>query len=63
MSNEEHYFENLLSSGSDIKGDWNKNAISEERQKAIEICTDYVLYKIFFNREDYLKFCKERGDS
>ena len=40
----EHYFENLLDMGSDIKGEPNKNALSKEVQRAVEICADYVKY-------------------
>jgi hypothetical protein len=44
MSPIEHYFENLLDMGSDIKGEPNKNALSKEVQEAIEICADYIKY-------------------
>jgi hypothetical protein len=44
MSPIEHYFENLLDMGSDIKGDPNKNALSKEVQEAVEICADYIKY-------------------
>ena len=60
MSNEEHYFENLLYDGRDINYNPNKNAISKDNQRIIEMCADYVLYTIFFNREDFLEFIKER---
>ena len=40
----EHYFENLLDMGSDIKGEPNKNALSKEVQEAVEICADYIKY-------------------
>ncbi|MBP3889356.1 MAG: hypothetical protein J6F30_17160 [Cellulosilyticum sp.] len=46
MSPIEHYFENLLTMGSDIKGEPNKNALSREVQEAIEICADYVKYEL-----------------
>lgn len=61
MSNLEHYFENLLFYGQDIKGDWNKNTLTDAEQEAVRICADYVLYDIFLNRDDFLKFI--RGDS
>ena len=51
----EHYFENLLFEGEDIKGEPNKNALSKEEQNAVEICADYVLYSLFFNRENFLE--------
>jgi hypothetical protein len=44
MSPIEHYFENLLDMGSDIKGEPNKNALPKEVQEAIEICADYIKY-------------------
>jgi len=46
MSPIEHYFENLLTMGSDIKGEPNKNALSREVQEAVEICADYVKYDL-----------------
>ena len=63
MCNEEHYFENLLFHGEDCKDNCNKNSLTPEVQRAIEICADYVLYTLFVNREDFLKFVmkKERG--
>ncbi len=42
MSPIEHYFENLLTMGSDIKGEPNKNALSKEVQEAVEICAYYI---------------------
>lgn len=56
MSNLEHYFENLLYNGQDIKGDLNKNTLTEAEQEAVWICVNYVLYDIFLNRDDFLKF-------
>ena len=56
MSNLEHYFENLLFEGQDVNGDWNKNALTEAEQNAVWICANYVLYDIFRNRDDFLKF-------
>ena len=44
MSPIEHYFENLLTMGSDIKDKPNKNVLSKEVQEAIEICADYIKY-------------------
>lgn len=46
MSPIEHYFENLLDMGSDIKGEPNKNALPKEVQEAVEICADYVKYDL-----------------
>ena len=46
MSPIEHYFENLLTMGSDVKGEPNKSALSKEVQEAIEICATYVKLNI-----------------
>ena len=54
MSNEEHYFENLLYHGHDIKGNPNKNGLSKEVQKAIETCALYVLYDLYHGYEHFL---------
>lgn len=56
MSNLEHYFENLLFMGKDVNGDWNKNALTEEEQNAVEECAQYVLYSLFCGRDE-LKDC------
>lgn len=56
MSNLEHYFENLLYNGQDVKGDFNKNTLTEAEQAAVWICVNYVLYDIFLNRDDFLQF-------
>lgn len=59
MSNLEHYFENLLFDGRDIPGDWNKNALSEEQQKAVEECADYIVYGLFGDRGIFLRWLNE----
>lgn len=59
MSCEEHYFENLLFHGKDVKDNCNKNAISKEKQEAIEICANYVIYSLFEGREDFLSCFRE----
>ena len=68
MSPIEHYFENLLDIGSDIKGEPNKNALSKEVQEAIEICADYIKYTQFltknciackYDEEDNGEHCKK----
>ena len=59
MTCTEHYFENLLFYGEDVKGDWNKNALSEDAQEAVEECADYVLYTLFNGRDEFLKFVEE----
>ena len=61
MSNLEHYFENLLFEGQDIKGDLNKNTLSKEQQDAVWECANYVLFSLFPNRETFLRWIKERS--
>lgn len=58
MSNLEHYFENLLFDGCDCKGEPNKKALTKSEQEAVEICADYVIYSLFMNREEFLKFAR-----
>ena len=60
MSNEEHYFENLLFYGKDVTGNINKNSILKEKQEVIEMCANYVIYSLFYNREDFNNFLKQR---
>ena len=62
MSNEEHYFENLLYRDSDVFGECNKNALSKEVQEAIETCATYVKYTLFGcyeNAKEYLSKPRE----
>ena len=56
MSPTEHYFENLLTMGSDIKGEPNKNALSKEVQEAVETCASYIKFdaSISGNIEDII---------
>ena len=56
MSNVEHYFENLIFSGKDCKGEPNKNSLSKEVQEAVEECAQYILYSGLL-KENY----KEQG--
>jgi hypothetical protein len=58
MSNLEHYFENLLFYGKDIGGEWNKKYLTKEQQEAVEVCADYVVWTLFPNREEFLKFAE-----
>ena len=44
MSNVEHYFENLLLYGEDVKGNPNKKALSKEVRSAVEECVNYIKY-------------------
>lgn len=53
MTNLEHYFENLLYHGEDVKGEANKNALTEEQQKSVEQCAQYVIYSLFGTREHF----------
>ena len=62
MSNIEHYFENILYHGFDeTKNDVNKQGLSKSEQTAVEICALYVMYSLFYNREDFDNFLKEHG--
>ena len=56
MSNIEHYFENLLFHGRDCYGEPNKKSLTKLEQSTIEICADYVIYSLFGNRDDFLRF-------
>ena len=58
MSNLEHYFENLLFYGEDLKGNVNKNTLSAKEQRAVVICADYVIYGLFGNREQFLDWVR-----
>ena len=58
MTNLEHYFENLLYHGEDIKGEANKNALTEEQQKSVEQCAQYVIYSLFGTREHFNEWIK-----
>ena len=57
----EHYFENLLFEGKDVKDNCNKNELSEEQQEAVEMCAQYVLYSLFCNRQDFYDFIVQQG--
>lgn len=56
MSNLEHYFENLLFKGYDTKDNCNKNSLTHAQQEAVEICAQYVIYSIFYNRENFIEY-------
>lgn len=51
----EHYFENLLNHGEDIKGEPNKNALTKEQQEAVEQCAQYIKYV-------YCECCNRKSD-
>lgn len=59
MSNLEHYFENLLFNGEDCREDVNKNTLTKEKQEAVEICAQYVIWSIFDGREEFKNFIKQ----
>lgn len=57
----EHYFENLLFYGNDVRGDVNKENLTKDERRATEICADYVIYSLFGNREIFSEWVeKER---
>ena len=58
MSNLEHYFENLLYDGADVNGDVNKNALTADEQKAVEVCAQYVIYTLFGGRDELNRFLR-----
>jgi hypothetical protein len=60
MSCAEHYFENLLFDGQDIKGNLNKNELSEETEEAVRTCACYVIYTLFEGEEDFRNYLKEK---
>ena len=60
MSNEEHYFENLIHNGSDeIAGNYNRDHIKPEVRQAIETCYYYVVYNLFNTRENLDEFIED----
>ena len=59
MSNLEHYFENLLFYGRDVAGNYNCNELSSEQQDAVRECADYVIYSLFYGRDDFLRWAEE----
>ena len=59
MSNAEHYFENLLFQGRD-KDDVNKDKLSEIERETIEMCASYVIYSLFYDRDDFNDFISKR---
>lgn len=60
MSNEEHYFENLIRHGSDeIADNYNRNHIKPEVRQAIETYYYYVLFNIFHTKENLAEYLEE----
>ena len=64
MSNLEHYFENLLFHGEDVRGNVNKLALTPDEQQAVEVCAAYVTYTVFNGPEQLRKFleCYDESD-
>lgn len=63
MSREEHYFENLVNTGSDeCTGNANRDTISDETREIIEMCYDYIIRNVFHGREELEMHMKERED-
>ena len=60
MSNLEHYFENLLFDGHDVKDECNKKSLTEAEQKAVETCAIYVIYSLFGNRQEFLNWIRSK---
>ena len=52
MSTLEHYFENLLFHGEDCGGEPNKSSLTKEQQDAVFECYQYVLYNMFYDRDN-----------
>lgn len=60
MSNEEHYFENLIHHGSDeVASNCNRDNIKPEVREAIETCYYYVLFNIFRTKENLAEYLEE----
>ena len=63
MSREEHYFENLIFTGSDkCTGNANRNSIPVEIRETIEMCYDYVVMNIFGGKEEFKAYLNESED-
>lgn len=60
MSNIEHYFENLLYDGHDVKSNCNKNSLTAEQQQVVEICAQYVIFSLFGTRDVFKKWISDR---
>ena len=61
MSREEHYFENLIHTGSDeCAGNANRDTISDEIRETIEMCYWYVCNRLFINRDDLDEFLEDK---
>lgn len=59
MSRAEHYFENLIHTGSDeCTGNANRDSIPDEIRETIEMCYDYVVMNIFGGKEELEEYLK-----
>lgn len=58
MTCAEHYFENLLFYGKDVKDNANKDSLTEPEQKAIEMCAQYVIWTLFNGKDNLDRFLK-----
>ena len=62
MTYVEHYFENLVLLGEDVSGEFNKNALSPEVQRAVEECAQHLCYSLFTSREEFVKACNSQDE-
>lgn len=62
MTNIEHYFENLLFYGQDIKRDPNKRALCAAERNAVEQCAEYVLYSLCDGPDNFNKIFNPKGE-
>ena len=58
MSCAEHYFENLLFYGKDIRDEPNKKNISKIEQETIEMCYYYVIYDLFNGFDNFYEYMR-----
>lgn len=58
MTRVEHYFENLLFDGEDVRGNYNKDSLTMPVRLAVEECAQYVLYSLFNSRKEFLAFAR-----
>lgn len=61
MSREEHYFENLIHTGSDeCTGNANRDSIPVEIRETIEMCYYYVVWNVFHGKEELEEYLGEK---
>ncbi len=61
MSNLEHYFENLLFYGEDVKDECNKKSLTEQERAVVEQCANYVVYALFSNRDEFIRWFEHKN--